>query len=137
MCFAFFARCRHWPAQALAAALLAWPLAAAAQATDAAGLQAAPSSRVYVTVAGDTPDRVLQKTMDSSPLRIELLRQALAAANPELIPPGRQPRLKPGTVLQLPDHEALVRAVLTPHLAAGDAAQASPGEARRKWVRYP
>ncbi len=105
---------------------------------DVAGAAPALSARIYVTVPGDTLERVVHKTMASSPLRMELLRQALVAANPDLIPADRNPRIKPGTALQLPDHDALVRSVLLPLLQPFEAAHTpSPADGRRKWVRYP
>lgn len=132
----------------LCLAALWWACVPAAQ---AAGATAAPSLvgqvgadgvvtvRTYVTVAGDTPERVIQKTMADSPLKVEVLRQALVQANPQAIPAGRNPRLKAGTVLQLPDHGAVVRQVLMPLLPAADAAALSPDPAqeRRRWVRFP
>ena len=114
-----------------------------ALAAEPAALQAAgkaETARSYVVVSGDTLDRIVQKTKGQSPLRIELLRQALADANPQAITTVRNPRLKVGTVLQLPDHEALLRATVLPLLPPADAAALSPAggaDARKRWVRYP
>lgn len=96
------------------------------------------SPRSYVVAPGDTLDRIVQKTMGASPLRIELLREALAAANPQAISSVRNPRLKAGMVLQLPDHEALLRQTIAPLLPADSAAHSQGGgDARKRWVRYP
>lgn len=139
----------------LAGSLALWGVAAlwlaCAPAVQAAGAPApamgAPSAlaastapvRTYVTVAGDTPDRVIQKTMADSPLKPELLRQALAQANPQVAGTGRNQRIKTGTVLHLPDHAALVRQVLLPLLPPAEAAAFSPDSAqdKRRWVRFP
>jgi Tfp pilus assembly protein FimV len=105
----------------------------------AAGAPESAPVRTYVTVAGDTPDRVIQKTMADSPLKVEVLRQALAQANPQVIAAGRNQRLKTGTVLHLPDHAAVVRHVLLPLLPQAEAASLSsdPAQDRRRWVRFP
>jgi len=117
----------------LVAALLASPRLAWAVETSPA-----VPARIYITVAGDTPDRVVQKTLAHSPLKAELLRQALVQANPKVLPPTGNPRLKPGTELYLPDHEALLRRTLEPLLKPADAqASADTGQDRRRWVRFP
>jgi Tfp pilus assembly protein FimV len=119
------------PSQAHAA-----PQAGAAPATSA------HVSRVYVTVAGDTLDRVIRKTMADSPLKDDLLRQALIAANPKAFAAGRNSRLKPGTELKLPETHALLREILLPLLSPTEVGSYFPpppstAEERRRWVRYP
>lgn len=114
------------------------PAAAVASPVVAAALPQA--GRVYVVMPGDTLDRVVQKTMAGSPLKNEFLREALVAANPQAIPAGRQPRLTPGTVLQVPAHEDVLRKVLLPLLPAVETASAPgpvEGDTRRRWVRFP
>ena len=135
---------RTLSALALAALPAAPALAAtpAAMPAPAAEAHAMAPARTYTVVAGDTLDRVVQKTMGASPLKVELLRQALVQANPQGIAPGRNPRLKAGTVLQLPDHDALLRAVALPALQQAEGAQphsgsGAAGDQRRRWVRYP
>ena len=96
----------------------------------------------YVTVAGDTLDRIVKKAMADSPLKEELLRQALMQANPKVFTAGAKTRLKPGTTLALPDHQALLRQILLPVLDAREAGAYFPPpptsqEERRRWVRYP
>lgn len=127
--------------------LMAWVLVLAslgmslqAQAADPAAKLATDPARSYVVAPGDTLDRIIQKTMGQSPLKIELLREALAAANPQAIASVRNPRLKAGAVLQLPDHEALLRATVQPLLpSVGMASHPTPNDAdnRKRWVRYP
>jgi len=103
---------------------------------------AAQPGASYVTVAGETLDRVVKKALADSPLKEELLRQALMQANPKVFTAGAKTRLKPGTVLALPDHQALLRQILLPVLDAREAGAYFPPppssqEERRRWVRYP
>ncbi len=139
---------------ALLGALLHAPLALAAGGAPAhshAPSHAAPSGgapsaahapRVYVTVAGDTLDRVIRKTMADSPLKDELLRQAFIAANPKALAAGRNSRLRVGTELKLPETNALLRDILLPLLSPTEVGSYFPpppttAEERRRWVRYP
>jgi hypothetical protein len=97
---------------------------------------------VYVTVAGDTIDRVIRKTMADSPLKDELLRQALIAANPTAFKAGRNSRLRPGTELKLPEMHGLLRDILLPLLSPTEVGSYFPpppstADERRRWVRYP
>jgi Tfp pilus assembly protein FimV len=103
---------------------------------------AAHAPRVYVTVAGDTLDRVIRKTMADSPLKDELLRQAFIAANPKAFAAGRNSRLRVGTELKLPETNALLRDILLPLLSPTEVGSYFPpppttAEERRRWVRYP
>ncbi len=102
----------------------------------------APAGRTYVTVAGDNLDRILKKTLADSPLKDELLREALIAANPKVFTAGRNTRLKPGTTLALPDQHAMLRQILMPLLEPREAGAYFPppptsADERRRWVRYP
>ena len=120
--------------------LAALSLSLQAQAAEPAAKLATEPARSYVVAPGDTLDRIIHKTMAQSPLRIELLREALAAANPQAIASVRNPRLRAGAVLQLPDHEALLRAAVLPLLpSVGMASHPTPNDAdnRKRWVRYP
>jgi hypothetical protein len=121
--------------------LAAFSLSLQAQAADPAAKQATDPARSYVVAPGDTLDRIIQKTMGQSPLKIELLREALAAANPQAIASVRNPRLKAGAVLQLPDHHALLRAAVQPLLQPADMVSSHPtpndADNRKRWVRYP
>jgi hypothetical protein len=139
---------------ALLGALLHAPLALAAggapthshapshAAPSGGAASAAHASRVYVTVAGDTLDRVIRKTMADSPLKDELLRQAFIAANPKAFAAGRNSRLRVGTELKLPETNALLRDILLPLLSPTEVGSYFPpppttAEERRRWVRYP
>ncbi len=106
--------------------------------------QALPATG-YTVLRGDTLDRVIQKTMAGSPLKIEILRQAFADLNPQAFVNGKVARLKAGAVLQVPDHGQLLRATILPVLGVADLPVA-PTEAqspstnaseRRGWVRFP
>ncbi len=100
------------------------------------------AGRSYVTVAGDTAERVVKKAMADVPLKDELLRDALIAANPKVFSAGKATRLKPGTELVLPDLRPMLREILLPLLEPREAGAYFPPpptsvEERRRWVRYP
>jgi Tfp pilus assembly protein FimV len=101
------------------------------------------AGRSYTVQRGDTLDRVIQKTMAASPLKIELLRQAFVDGNPQAFVSGNVSRLRAGAVLQVPDHTKLLRAVVLPVLESADAAamagegRSSNASDRRSWVRFP
>ena len=101
------------------------------------------TSRSYTVLRGETLDRVIQKTLSGSPLKIELLRKAFLELNPQAFVNGSVTRLRPSAVLQVPDHTQLLRATILPILegaeAAAVAADGRPVSAseRRSWVRFP
>lgn len=101
----------------------------------------APAAAPY-TVGQSTPiDKVVQKVYANSPLTLQVLRQALAEANPKVITGNPQQRVKAGTVLNVPDHGQVVRNVLTPLAANSDNTESGPAArdypVRRQWVRFP
>jgi Tfp pilus assembly protein FimV len=127
-------------------------LAGAVQAADVPASRPAPAGashgsaphagRAYVTVAGDTADRVVKKAMADIPLKDEILRDALIQANPKVFTAGAKTRLKPGTELALPDPHPMLRQILMPLLEPREAGAYFPPpptsvEERRRWVRYP
>lgn len=101
------------------------------------------AGRSYTVQRGDTLDRVIQKTMAASPLKIELLRQAFVDGNPQAFVSGNVSRLRAGAVLQVPDHTKLLRSVALPVLESTDEAavvvegRSSNASDRRSWVRFP
>ena len=101
------------------------------------------TSRSYTVLRGETLDRVIQKNLSGSPLKIELLRKAFLELNPQAFVNGNVTRPRPGAVLQVPDHTQLLRATILPILegaeAAAVAADGRPVSAseRRSWVRFP
>lgn len=101
------------------------------------------SGRSHTVAAGESLDRVIQKTMADSPLKTELIRQAFVQLNPQAFPGGRVVRLKAGSVLQVPDAAQLLRNALLPALEGAEAAAVvrsgtpQAADERRRWVRFP
>ena len=99
--------------------------------------------RTYTTKAGDKLDRIIQKTMADSPLKIELLRQAFVDLNPQAFPSGTTSQMRKGAVLQIPDASKLLSSkfVSAPQDPAGvkkvSGYLSDSFEERRHWVRYP
>ena len=116
---------------------------APASAPSATGPQALTGSS-YSVLRGDTLDRIIQKTLSNSPLKIELLRKAFVDLNPHAFVSGNVARLRAGVVLQVPDHGQLLRSTILPVLERTEAAAMLPGgrpsnasNDRRSWVRFP
>ena len=118
----------------------------AVQATSAApapGEASAPPASSYLPKPGETLDKVIAHTLPDSPLKMELLRQAFMAQNPQAFTPGKVPKLRKGVPLRVPDHDALLRmhlGSLAPPVEASPAnARFSPStsEERRRWVQFP
>lgn len=134
-----------------AAAIAAQPMQAATEPASAAAPKAAPwsapvaelpvaaSTRTYTVKRGETLDKIIQKTMADSPLRIELLRKAFIQLNPQAFPGGQASRLRADQLLQVPDAMQLLRAVAMPLLDVAEASRAAPVSAQeqRRWVRFP
>jgi Tfp pilus assembly protein FimV len=128
-------------------------LAGAVQAADVSASRSASAAshahgsaphagRAYITVAGDTADRVVKKAMADIPLKDDILRDALIQANPKVFTAGAKTRLKPGTELALPDPHPMLRQILMPLLEPKEAGAYFPPppvsvEERRRWVRFP
>ena len=132
---------------ALWLALQPAPARAAQPGTEAAAANtsptAAPMARSYLPKAGETLDQVIARTLPQSPLKIELLRQAFVAQNPQAIAPGKVPKLRKGVPLLVPDHDALLLmhlgSLVAPVEAAPPNARFSPStsEERKRWVQFP
>jgi Tfp pilus assembly protein FimV len=98
------------------------------------------SGRTYKVLRGESLDKVIQKTMADSPLRVELLRNAFIELNPQAFPGGQASRMRATEPLNVPDPVQLLRAVATPLLETEDtprAAAPSSAEQQRRWVRFP
>jgi Tfp pilus assembly protein FimV len=129
----------------LAACWLALPAPGHAAQNAPEATQAAPSApaRSYLPKAGETLDQVIARTLPGSPLKIELLRQAFMAQNPQAIMPGKTPKLRKGVPLLVPDHDALLRmhlgSLAAPVEAPTPNARFSPStsEERKRWVQFP
>lgn len=103
---------------------------AAVLALSPAVIFAAPQT--YNVRTGDSLDQVIRQTMGSSPLKVELLRQAFIDQNPKAFTKTSPRYLMAGAVLTVPNHDELMRQ----HLPGS-----KPGptllDERRNWVRYP
>jgi pilus assembly protein FimV len=113
---------------------------AAAGSASAADQPVAASAQTYTVLRGETLDKIIQKTMADSPLRVELLRKAFIQLNPQAFPGGQASRLRADQLLQVPDALQLLRAVAMPLLEVTEAARsAAPVSAQeqRRWVRFP
>ena len=103
----------------------------------------AAAAHSYLPKPSETLDQVIERTLTGSPLKIELLRQAFIAQNPQAFVPGNVPKLRKGVPLTVPDHDALLRTHLgAPALPLADVTQAarpipSTAEERKHWVQFP
>ena len=98
------------------------------------------SGLTYKALRGESLDKVIQKTMADSPLRIELLRNAFIELNPQAFPGGQASRMRTTDELKVPDAVQLLRAVAMPLMETEDAARAAApasAEQQRRWVRFP
>lgn len=99
---------------------------------------ASVASQTVPAKAGDTLDKLMAAHYKASPLKPEVLRQAVMAANPGIAKPTL--RLKPGQPVVMPAHGDIVVKALTPFLPATATAEAPPANdpmLRRDWIRYP
>ncbi|MDH4479631.1 MAG: hypothetical protein QE283_07125 [Rhodoferax sp.] len=103
----------------------------------------APMARSYLPKPSETLDQVVARTLPDSPLRIELLRQAFIAYNPQAFAPGKVPKLRKGVALTVPDHDDLLRMHLGSRLAPVEVVPSPPryapstSEERKRWVQFP
>ena len=72
----------------------------------------------YTTRKGDTVKKILQKFYPASPLRADVLRDALVQNNPQAFPKGNAKSLVIGSNLSLPDPFELSRKLLLPVVSA-------------------
>lgn len=66
----------------------------------------------YAVKAGDNLDRVIKKTMPNSPFSMEVMREAFARANPQLLSAVKDVKLKPGSTLNVPSASVMRQVVL-------------------------
>ena len=109
----------------------------------AASTAVATAMTMYATQSGDTIERVVHNAMPNSPLSAEVLRKALAQANPKLVTGKAGQKFKTGTTLQVPDHAELVRTTLETFVSTSTEGSSRSGfgasdpTSRRHWIRYP
>ncbi|MFZ9338288.1 MAG: hypothetical protein ACO24M_07810 [Limnohabitans sp.] len=80
-------------------------------------LSGLPEMGNYITRKGDTVEKILQKFYPASPLRADVLRDALVQNNPTAFPKGSAKSLVIGSNLSLPDPLELSRKLLMPAMA--------------------
>jgi hypothetical protein len=110
-------------------------------------LAASPAPRItYQVVSGDTLDKVIRKTMPESPLRVEILRNAFVQQNPQAFTKAPPRALMAGAVLNVPNHDDLLRTYMVPgHVPGSSGMQRGGGYStadlnmneRKNWVRFP
>jgi hypothetical protein len=101
------------------------PAATEMPAEPAKNLSGTPEMGTYMVKAGDTLDRVIQKFYASTPLRPEVLRDALVQNNPQAFVKGNPKSLLAGANLALPDPAELVKKLMPTLLADGQSASPS------------
>ena len=116
-------------------------------AAPALALATSPASRsTYQVVSGDTLDKVIRKTMPESPLRVEILRNAFVQQNPQAFTKSPPRSLMAGVVLNVPNHDDLLRTFMVPGHAPGNSGMHRGGgystadinmNERKNWVRFP
>lgn len=75
-------------------------------------LKRSPPGGAYQVRAGENLDTVIRKTMPNSPFSMEVMREAYARANPQLLASVKAMRLRAGTTLNVPDAAVLRQVVL-------------------------
>jgi hypothetical protein len=93
---------------------------------------------------GETLDKLIARAMSDSPLRADILRDAVVLKNPELFPGGKVRALPPAAKVLIPNVEDLRQFLINKTLAKAEtaatpsSAAASPSaDERRGWIRYP
>lgn len=113
------------PAKSDAPQAAAAPKAAPKAAAPKRDLGGLPEMANYTTQKGDTADKILQKFYPASPLRPEVLKEALVQNNPKAFPKGTAKSLVIGSNVSLPDPLELSRKLLLP-VAAAAAVKSEP-----------
>jgi hypothetical protein len=108
---------------------------------------ASPAARsTYQVVSGDTLDKVIKKTMPDSPLRADILRNAFVQQNPQAFTKSPPRSLMAGAILNVPNHDDLLRTYMVPGHSPGNSGMHRGGgystadmnmSERKNWVRFP
>ncbi len=100
----------------------------------------------YKVESGDKLDKVIKKTMPDSPLRADILRNAFVQQNPQAFTKSPPRSLMAGAVLNVPNHDDLLRSYMVPGHAPGNSGMHRGGgystadmnmSERKNWVRFP
>jgi Tfp pilus assembly protein FimV len=97
----------------------------------------------YTVREGDTLDKVIRLHMGNSPLRIEILRDAVVKQNPHAFVKGSTKVLLANAVITVPNHTELLQMQLGSALPKAEAAPPATtntsmvDDRRKTWVRYP
>ena len=113
----------------------------------ALAMAASPAVRsTYKVESGDTLDKVIRKTLPDSPLRTEILRNAFVQQNPQAFTKSPPRSLMAGVVLNVPNHDDLLRTYMVPGYSPGNSGMHRGGgystadmnmSERKNWVRFP
>lgn len=93
----------------------------------------------YTVESGDTLDKVIRKTMPNSPLRSDILRNAFVQQNPQAFTKAPPRSLMAGAVLNVPNHDELLRSYMGSGANGGNRAGYNTADMndRKNWVRFP
>jgi len=128
---------------ALLMALVSFPLMAADSPSAVVEVGNGNHWKTYTPKAGETLDKVIQKTLGPSTFSIDILRAAFIDLNPHAFLIGKITKTRPGVTLKVPDLQKLVPSVVEPQSKERVMVQSVSGsdngaaEERRRWVRYP
>ena len=77
-------------------------------------LKGLPEMAIYPTKPGESVDKILQTVYAGSPIRLDVLRDALVQNNPKAFPKGHAKSMVKGAILSLPDPMALAQRLMLP-----------------------
>lgn len=117
------------------------------QAAESSEASNAKEQKTYTVAPGDTLDKVINKFYPKSPLKLDVLRAAVAEQNRAAFTKGEVKMLLAGAVLTMPDQADIANSLLTPRVEKSqDKKHEYRGEnglgidnasMHRNWVRFP